>query len=98
MTTPLEISRPDDIGPALREVRLSEEITQSALAQIAGVGRQWLNSFEMGERSFAPFDMVLRVITALGVPVLLTRPAQPRAVADDAAPVDLDFLLREYDQ
>lgn len=97
MATRIEVSRPDDLGPALRAARTAEGMTQSALAQIAGVGRQWLNSFEMGEKPSAPLDMVLRVIAALDTPVVLTRPAPPAPVADET-PVDLDALLDEYDQ
>lgn len=98
MTTPLQVSRPADLGPALREARLADGLTQSGLAQVAGVGRQWLNSFEMGERPSAPLDMVMRVVAALDVPVILTRPAPPAPIKPDDAPVDLDALLNEYDQ
>lgn len=90
------------VGPVLREVRLAEEITQSALADLAGVGRQWLNSFEMGDKPSAPLDMVMRVATALDVTLVLSpiRPAGRRVVPPDAGdePVDLDALLREFDR
>ena len=32
--------RPDDLGPALREVRIADGITQSARGALASVGRQ----------------------------------------------------------
>lgn len=86
------VTRPDDLGPALREIRAAEGITQSALAQLADVGRQWLNAFEMGEKTSAPLDMVMRVITALDVSVTLSRPAPPAPV-DEEEPVDLDVLI-----
>lgn len=93
MTT-VEVSRPDDLGPALREVRLAEEISQSALAQLAAVGRQWLNAFELGEKPSAPLDMVMRVAAALDTQVRLTAPvpAQSNPI-DDGDPIDLDEVL-----
>ncbi|MFD3506630.1 helix-turn-helix domain-containing protein [Nocardia sp. NPDC058666] len=89
----IEVSRPDDLGPALREARIAEDVTQQALASMAGVGRQWLNAFEAGQKSSAPLDMVMRVISTLGVSVKLSgRPTTPVPL-DDEDPVDLDDLL-----
>ncbi|HEY9563647.1 MAG TPA: helix-turn-helix domain-containing protein [Nocardioides sp.] len=100
MATTIEVSRPDDIGPALREERLAEGLTQAALAELANVGRQWLNSFEMGEKVSAPLDMVMRVIAALDVAVVLKRPAitATGATPEPGETFDLDRHLREYDQ
>ncbi|WP_203337547.1 helix-turn-helix domain-containing protein [Nocardioides limicola] len=94
MTT-VRVERASDLGPALRNVRVAEAITQSALANIAGVGRQWLNAFEMGDKPTAPLDMVMRVAAALGVSVSLTASAADQAAADtaDGDLVDLDELL-----
>lgn len=89
----LVVSRPDDLGPALREVRIAEGIKQSALAEIAIVGRQWLNAFEMGEKASAPFDMVMRVVAALDVSVTITRPAPAEPGDDGDEPIDLDEVL-----
>ena len=100
MATAIQVSRPDDIGPALREARLAEGLTQAALAELANVGRQWLNSFEMGGKGSAPLDMVMRVIAALDVPVVLTRPPLVTTVANPKASevFDLDKHLSEYDR
>lgn len=94
------MSRPDDIGPALREARLADGLSQAALAELAHVGRQWLNSFEMGEKVSAPLDMVMRVIAVLDAPVLLTRPSlSATAVNPEASEgFDLDEYLSEYDR
>lgn len=92
----VSVTRPDDLGPALREVRVREDITQSALAEMAGVGRQWLNAFESGEKASAPLDMIMRVISALGVSVALSRPGLAEPVDDDE-PVDLDDFLDRFD-
>ena len=100
MTTIVQVSRPDDVGPALREARLADGMTQSALAELAQVGRQWLNSFELGEKTSAPLDMVMRVTAALDVTVVLTRPPlSPAAVSPGASePFDLDEHLSGYDR
>ncbi|WP_370291501.1 helix-turn-helix domain-containing protein [Nocardioides sp.] len=73
----VRVRRASDLGPALRDVRTAEAITQSALANLAGVGRQWLNAFEMGDKPTAPIDMVMRVAAALGVSINLD--ASPNA-------------------
>lgn len=85
--------RADDLGPALREVRIAEDITQQALAAISGVGRQWLNAFEDGRKSSAPLDMVMRVISALDVSVTLSHraPTHRSGIAED--PIDLDAII-----
>lgn len=100
MTTGVQVSRPDDLGPALREARLADGLTQVALAELAQVGRQWLNSFEKGEKPSAPLDMVMRVIAALDAHVTLTRPPLPANPVDTqpTEPFDLDDYLSEYDQ
>ena len=70
------------------------------MAELANVGRQWLNSFEMGEKASAPLDMVMRVIAALDVAVVLTRPslAATGANPEPVEAFDLDEHLKEYDQ
>lgn len=95
----IAVAAPADLGPALREVRVADGVTQSALAELAGVGRQWLNAFEMGDRPSAPLDMVMRVLAAIGATVTLAPSlsvAEPTPAGEE--PIDLDELLREYDQ
>ncbi|MGW5571846.1 helix-turn-helix transcriptional regulator [Nocardia thailandica] len=89
----IEVFRADDLGPALREVRIAEDITQQALASMAEVGRQWLNAFEDGQKSSAPLDMVLRVISALDVSVTLSGRAPTRLPEGDEDPIDLDAIV-----
>lgn len=69
---------------------------QSALAQLADVGRQWLNAFEMGDKASAPLDMVMRTIAALDVSVTLSRPVPP-ARANEEEPADLGALIDGVD-
>jgi len=100
MATKIQVSRPDDVGPALREARAADGLTQAALAELANVGRQWLNSFEMGEKVSAPLDMVMRVIAVLDVPVVLTRPplAATGPSPEGGEAFDLDEHLSEFDR
>lgn len=100
MTT-ATVQRPDDLGPALREVRVADGITQAALAALAGVGRQWLNSFEMGDKPSAPLDMVMRVASALGVTLVLAPPDSSRMGIQesvDEEPIDLEAHLKKFDR
>ncbi len=100
MTT-ARVGRPDDLGPALREVRVADGVTQAALAALAGVGRQWLNSFEMGDKPSARLDMVMRVAAALDVTLMLTPPDRFRTDTNesiDDEPIDLEAHLKKYNQ
>lgn len=97
MTT-IDVARPEDLGPALREIRIADGVTQSALADLADVGRQWLNAFEGGDKPSAPLNMVMRVATSLGTTVVLAPPTPPDAATEDEEPVDLDALLRTFER
>ncbi|MBO0854414.1 MAG: helix-turn-helix domain-containing protein [Nocardia sp.] len=95
------VNRPDDLGPALREVRVADNITQSALAALARVGRQWLNAFEMGDKPSAPLDMVMRVAAALDVTVTLTPPDRSRIGMQESVdyePIDLEAHLKQFEK
>lgn len=100
MTT-ATVHRPDDLGPALREARIADGITQSALAALAHVGRQWLNSFEMGDKPSAPLDMVMRVASALDVTLVLPPPewnVTGTQGSVDEEPIDLEAHLKKFDR
>lgn len=90
MTT-VKVYRPDDLGPALREVRLERGITQSALAAKANVGRQWLNAFELGDKWTAPLDMVHKVSSALGATIIFE--PLPVSQATDVELIDLNLIV-----
>lgn len=91
MTT-VTVHRPDDLGPALREIRLEQGLTQALLATRADVGRQWLNAFELGDKWTAPLDMVYRVLSVLSVTVEMQPEPEPRP-ASEADLIDLNELL-----
>lgn len=92
----IRVTRPDDLGVALRQARRAEGITQAELAQLVGVSRPWLSSFEVGRITSVRLDTVMRIIAALDVSVTLSRPAPPAPV-DDEEPVDLDALIDGVD-
>lgn len=92
----IHVTRPDDLGVALREARRAENITQAELAQMVSISRQWLSTFETGRIASARLDTVMRLIAALDVSVTLSRPTPPAPV-DDEEPVDLDALIDGLD-
>lgn len=92
----IPVTRPDDLGVALREARRAEGISQAELARIVGVSRPWLSTFETGRIASARLDTVMRIIAALDVSVTLSRPTPPAPV-DDEEPVDLDALIDDLD-
>lgn len=94
----LRIDRADELGPALREVRLAEGFTQTDLAEAAGVGRQWLNTFEAGDKPAARLDMILRLIDILDVSVTLARPTRVPDTASPPEAIDLDAFLEGFDE
>jgi transcriptional regulator with XRE-family HTH domain len=74
MTTggdPIPITDASDIGDLVREARQQSGVSQAALAQAAGVGRQWLNEFELGKKPAAPIDMILRVLANVTASLVL---------------------------
>lgn len=92
----IHVTRPDDLGVALREARRAEGISQAELAQMVDVSRPWLSTFETGKIASARLDTVMRLIAALDVSVTLSRPTPPASI-DDEEPVDLDALIDGLD-
>lgn len=78
--------------PGLREVRLEKGITQSALAEKANVGRQWLNAFELGDKWTAPLVMVYRVLSALEASVVMD-PEPVAAPTSDDDFIDINLIV-----
>ena len=104
MTTsdgPIRITDASEIGDLVREARLQAGTAQAALARAAGVGRQWLNEFELGKKPSAPIDMVLRVLAQTKTSmVLLYRDGAGSKDRDDqdeefegVAEIDLDDIV-----
>ena len=87
----VKVTGASEVGPALRQARIDDGLTQSDLAAIANVGRQWLNEFEAGDKPSAPLNMVGRVAAALDVE--LTIAPSPRPTAAALPLVDLDDII-----
>lgn len=62
------IRTPADLGAAIRDRRKRLRLSQSELAQRAGVGRQWLVAVEHGKPG-AELALVLRVLEAITMPI-----------------------------
>jgi transcriptional regulator with XRE-family HTH domain len=54
-----------DLGRAIKDLRLSKELTQDQLARAAGVSRAFVIGLEKGNKPGAELRRVLRVIRAL---------------------------------
>lgn len=80
------------LGRAVRAERERRGLTQRQLADRAGVGRQWLVGFELGDKHSAPLDMIFRVLQALDLTVTLAPPPTPPPVPE----VDLATVLARH--
>jgi HTH-type transcriptional regulator / antitoxin HipB len=65
------IRTPADFGAAVRGARMAAGLSQQALAERAGVGRQWLVAVEAGKPR-AGLSHLLRLVAALGLALELT--------------------------
>lgn len=96
-----------DAGAAIRAMRLQRGLTQGRLAEMAGVGRQWLVAVEQGHDR-AELAKTMAVTSALGIsltfaPALppgpakrtwFTAPDLAEAVREELARDDTNFALR----
>jgi HTH-type transcriptional regulator/antitoxin HipB len=72
-----------DVGAAVRRARGEAGLSQQALADRAGVSRQWLSRVEAGKGPSVEMGKVLDVLAALGLAIdLVTTPAA-EATGDD---------------
>lgn len=77
-----------DLGQAVRNARLSLKLTQSQLADRAGVSRAWLARVEKGHRK-AELEQLMRTLDALGLSFSLS----PTPITEEEDP-ELDEALR----
>jgi len=75
-----------DLRQTLRNIRKDKALSQSDLAQTAGVSRKWIVELENGSRSVR-LDTLLLLLNALDVRLAI-EPNSPRSI-------DLDELLDE---
>jgi HTH-type transcriptional regulator/antitoxin HipB len=72
----LAFATPAQIGAAVRGARKRQGLTQTALAERAGVSRRWLITLESGQADRAELGKVLDTFDALGLE--LTVDTEPR--------------------
>jgi HTH-type transcriptional regulator/antitoxin HipB len=60
------------VGAAVRGARRQQGLTQSALAERAGVSRRWLITLENGQAERAELGKILDTFDALGLDLVLT--------------------------
>ena len=86
----MKISSTRDLAAAVRGQRSSLGLSQTDLAKKAGVFRPWVSNGEVGKPT-AEFGRIIRLLDALHLTLRLD------VAGDEAANVDLDALLSEYD-
>jgi len=84
----MRIRAPLDLGLAIRARRRELGLSQTALAERAGVGRQWLVAAEQG-KSGAELGLVLRTLGALDLSLAVTE----TALSDRTAAADIDAIV-----
>jgi|SRR6478609_9768948 len=97
----VSITDASEIGELVRDTRLQSGTSQAALARAAGVGRQWLNEFELGKKPSAPIDMVLRVLAQMKTSLVLLHSDDVRSKDrhdqdeewDTVGEIDLDDIV-----
>lgn len=61
------------LGAAIRHARIDAGLTQSELAQAAGVSRAFVSGLETSSRPGAELQRVLAILRALGLGIVLGR-------------------------
>lgn len=81
------ITLPRQAGRVVSSARRERGLTQSQLAQRAGVSRQLVNRLEMGTATGIAFDKLLSIVDAVGCAIDI-RPL------DDDGPMEEPFVAR----
>jgi HTH-type transcriptional regulator / antitoxin HipB len=86
-----------DVAAAVRGRRLDRGLSQSELAEMAGVSRKWISELEAGKPTVETV-LVIRILEALELHIELSQDSEaaetsPGTISD---PVDLDVLLDDY--
>ena len=90
----MRIRTPLDLGLVIRDRRRKLGLSQSALAEKAGVGRQWLIAVEHG-KARAEVGLVLRTLNALDLHLSTDATGQdrPGASLDSIPSADIDYVV-----
>jgi HTH-type transcriptional regulator/antitoxin HipB len=89
-TNTLHIQTPRDLGVVIRAKRRQLGLSQTDLAQKAGVGRQWLVAIERG-KSTAEIGLVLRTLAGLGLSLTV---ADSPAGRTGRGATDIDVIVK----
>ena len=88
----MQVRTPLDLGLAIRDRRRRLELSQAELARRVGVGRQWVVAVEHG-KSRAELGLVLRTLSALGLPLSINPGDRRLRSSDDMDSVDIDAIV-----
>ncbi|TCO34435.1 helix-turn-helix protein [Kribbella steppae] len=91
----MDIRTPGDLGAVARGRRRALRLSQTKVAEAAGVSRVWLAEFENGKPT-VELGRVLSVLLTLDLIVDVSAPGEP--VAGAATELDLDSLMEEYNR
>lgn len=69
----IALTTPSQIGAAIRSARTRADLTQSELAERAGVSRRWLISVEQGQAERAELGKILDTLDTLGLELTVSR-------------------------
>ena len=91
----MDIRTPGDLGAVARGRRRALRLSQTKVAEAAGVSRAWLAEFENGKPT-VELGRVLSVLLVLDLTGDVSAPGEP--VASAATELDLDSLMEEYNR
>ena len=93
----MQIRTPLDLGLIIRARRRKLGLSQSALSEKAGVGRQWLVGVEHG-KARAEVGLVLRTLAALHLELSAVGSGQDRAIASagEIPPAPIDDVVSAH--
>ena len=84
----MQVRNMRELAASIRAQRKRAGLSQAALAEKAGVGRDWVIGLEKG-KSTVEFGLVLRALKALGLSIRL----EPATKPGPAGTIDLGDLL-----
>jgi len=98
----MRVTTAQEIGFAIRQRRLALGLSQQALADRVGVGRQWIVEIEQGKPR-AEIDLMLRTLDALELQVSVTpgkssreiAPKRPLPDAQQRREVDINAIIEQ---
>lgn len=88
----MQFQTPRELAALIRSRRKQRGLSQTQLAALAGVSRDWIIGLEKG-RSTVEFGLVLRTIKALG----LALSADPLPDFPPSSSIDLNELLGDHE-